>query len=123
MPRQTVIQFVIQFAILATIAIFAAGLGVTLGVTDSGYAALLPATARAPAPPTPPMRWAVIRNHNPQSGGFESTGDYLDYLAWRWHAPKWPIDPPAVMICDLCKPNWTPPPRQAQIWRIYGSAY
>ena len=107
---------IIQITALAAIACAGAITGVTLGVTDSGYAALPPATARDPAPPIPPVRYAVTRNHNPQNGGFESTGDYLDYLAWRWHAPLWPFDPPAVWLCDLCRPGWKP--ERKFWWRI-----
>ena len=57
---------IIQIAALAAIAFAGAITGVTLGVTDSGYAALPPATARDPAPPIPPPRWAEIMHRRPQ---------------------------------------------------------
>ena len=71
---------IIQIAALAAIACAGAITGVTLGVTDSGYAALPPATARDPAPPIPPPRWAEIM-HRDRNPGWHSVGEYLDYLA------------------------------------------
>ena len=74
---------IIQIAALAAIACAGAITGVTLGVTDSGYAALPPATARDPAPPIPPARWAEIMHRDPQLAGWRSVSEYLDAIK-RW---------------------------------------
>jgi hypothetical protein len=105
---------IIRITALAAIACAGAITGVTLGVTDSGYAALPPATARDPAPPIPPPRWAEIMHRRPQPV-WHSVGEYLDYLAY-WRAPVWPVEPTAAWQCDLCRPGWKP--ERKFWWRI-----
>ena len=109
------IRSIIQIAALAAIACAGAITGVTLGVTDSGYAALPPATARDPAPPIPPARWAEIMHRDPQLAGWRSVSEYLDAIK-RWRAPSWPVEPTAAWQCDLCRPGWKP--ERKFWWRI-----
>ena len=107
---------IIQIAALAAIACAGAITGVTLGVTDSGYAALPPATARDPAPPIPPPRWAEIMHRRPQHGGLAIGGGIPGLSRLIWRAPVWPVEPPAAWQCDLCRPGWKP--ERKFWWRI-----
>ena len=108
---------IIQITALATIAFAGAITGVTLGVTDSGYAALPPPTARHAVPPIAPPRWAEIMHRRPQAT-WRSAGEYLDYLAY-WRAPVWPVEPTAAWQCDFCRPGWAPPARTTTEELIY----
>jgi hypothetical protein len=92
LPGRSIIQFIIGAGMTAAIVIGAAGYS---------RAALPPATARDPAPPLPPPRWAEIRHRDPQLAGWRSVGEYLDALS-RWKAPPWPAARPV----SVEYPSW-----------------